>query len=45
MVFEIELCVSARNQKTRVLLRARRLMLLLVAAASIGVGREFQKYV
>ena len=42
VVLDIELSVSARYQKTRVLLRARRLLLLLVAAASGGVRQKFQ---
>ena len=37
VVLDIELSVSARYQKTRVLLRARRLLLLLVASPSGGV--------
>ena len=37
VVLDIELSVSARYQKTRVLLRARSLLPLLVAAASGGV--------
>ena len=41
VVLDIELCVSARYNKTRVLLRARRLRLLLVAAASGGVRHNF----
>ena len=41
VVLESELFVRARNRKTRGLLRARRLLLLLVPAASIGVRREF----
>ena len=41
----IELLVSARHQKTCVLLCARRVALLLVAAAAIGgVRRNFQHY-
>ena len=42
MVLDIELSVSARYQKTRVLLRARRVLLLLAAAASGGVRHKFQ---
>ena len=41
-VLNIELSVSARYQKTRVLLRARRLPLLFVAAESGGVRHKFQ---
>ena len=45
VVLDIELSVSARYQKTRVLLCARRLVLLLVAApASGGVRHNFQNY-
>ena len=41
----LELSVSARHQKTRVLLCARRLVLLFVAAAvSDGVRYKFQNY-
>ena len=42
-VLDIELSVSARYQKTRVL-RARRLLRLLVAAASGGTRHKFQSY-
>ena len=45
VLLDVELPVSARYQKTRVLLRTRRLMLLLVAAASGGVSHKFQNYV
>ena len=41
-VLEIELSVNARYQKTRVLLRARRLLLLLGSAASGGVRHKLQ---
>ena len=45
VVLDIELFVSTRHQKTRVLLCARRLVLLLVAAAaSDGVRHKFQIY-
>ena len=44
VVLDIELSVSARFQKTRVLLRARRLLLLLVAAPSGGVRHKIQNY-
>ena len=44
-VLDIELSVSARDQKTRVLLCAQRLVLLLVAAAaSGGVRHKFENY-
>ena len=44
-VLDIELSVSERQQKTRVMLCARRLVLLLVAeAASGGVRHKFQNY-
>ena len=42
VVLDIELSVSARHQKTRVLLCARRLLLLHAAAASGGVRHKFQ---
>ena len=42
-MLDIELSVRARHHKTRVLLCARRLVLLLVAAAaSDGVWHKFQ---
>ena len=44
VVLDIELSVSARHYKTRVLLCARRLMLLLAAAASDGVRHKFHNY-
>ena len=44
MVLDIELSVSARHQKTRVLLCAWRIVLLLVSAASGGVRHKFQYY-
>ena len=45
VVLDIELSVSARHQKTRVLLRAWRLVLLLIAAAATdGVRHKFQNY-
>ena len=45
VVLDIELSVSARHQKTRVLLRTRRLVLPLVAAAAGGGVRQiFQNY-
>ena len=44
VVLDIELSLSARDQKTRVLLRARRLPLLLVAAASGGVRHKIKNY-
>ena len=44
VVLDVELSVSARHQKTRLLLRARCLPLLLVAAASGGVRHKFQNY-
>ena len=43
VVLDIELPVSARHQKTRSLLCARRLVLLLAAAASGGVRHKFSK--
>ena len=44
-VLDIELSVSARHQKARVLLCARRLVLLfMAAAASDGVRYKFQNY-
>ena len=44
-MLDIELSVSARDQKTRVLLCAQRLVLLLVAAAaSGGVRHKFENY-
>ena len=46
VVLDIELSVSARHQKTCVLLCAQRLVLLLVTAAvSDGVRHKFQNYV
>ena len=45
VVLDVEHSVSARYQKTRVLLRARRLLLLLVAPASGGVRHKFQNYI
>ena len=45
VVLDVELSVSARHQKTRLLLRARRFPLLLVAAASGGVRHNFQNYI
>ena len=45
VVLDIELSVSARYEKTRVLLCARRLVLLLIAVtASGGVRHNFQNY-
>ena len=45
VVLDIELSSSARHQKTRVLLCAPRLALLLVAAAASGdVQHNFQNY-
>ena len=43
VVLDIELSVSPRYQKTRVLLSARRLLLLLVAVESGGVRLKFFK--
>ena len=45
VVLGIELSVNARYQKTRVLLCARRLVLLLVAASSGGVRHKIKNYV
>ena len=42
VVLDIELSVGSRHQKTRVLPCARRLVLLLVAAARGGVRQKFQ---
>ena len=44
VVLDIELSVSARYQKTRALLRARRFLLLLFAAASGGVRHKIENY-
>ena len=43
VVRDIELSVSVRYQKTRVLLRARRLLLLLVAASRGCVRQKIEK--
>ena len=46
VVLDIEPSVSARHQKIRVLLCARRLVLLLIAAAASGsVRHKFPNYV
>ena len=44
VVLDMELSVNARYHKTRVLLRAWRLLLLLVAGASGGVRNKIQNY-
>ena len=44
-MLDVELSVSAYHQKTRVLLCAQRLVLLVVAAAGRGgVGHTFQNF-
>ena len=44
VVLDIELSVSARHQKTRVLPCVRLVLLLVAAAASGGVRHKFQNY-